>query len=136
MLVFAGAPIGLILIIAGFAWIGAILVLVAFVLSFVLWEEMADAFRQGQVSRAAWLQLRRFRLERRLDRLTHELGEAVFDGDPARANAVNQEAHETAAELQAAAAERQRVLLAARARIERHRPSAAGFVGSDGRRRQ
>jgi hypothetical protein len=45
-------------------------------------------------------------------------------------------AHETAAELQGVAAERQRVLLAARARIERQRPSAAGFVESDGRRRE
>jgi hypothetical protein len=44
-------------------------------------------------------------------------------------------AHETAAELQAPADERERVLLAVQARIERHGTSAAG-VEPDGRRRE
>ena len=159
VLVLAGLPVGIWLIAIGHLWVGLLLLAIACVLSFVLAGEIVEALLDGSLTQhgrhaAGWMQRRaafsrvavsesagaaaevvrlrldRHRLERRLDRLTHELGEAVFSGDPALAEVVNDKAHETAAELQAAADERERVLLAARARIERQRASAAGVVSS------
>jgi hypothetical protein len=110
VLVFVGLPIGVLLLIAGFVWPGAVLVLIAFVLAFVLPDEIHAAVSDsgGAAVGVVRRELHRHRLARRLDRLTRELGEAVFSGNQALAEVVNHEAHETAAELQAVADGRRR----------------------------